>query len=331
MLDTHCGNHMPGQDLQREEETFFDTYFPSGVKQQESYKTDIDDRSSKQQRRELEQSKGGHGVDNGGKGRGDSLRSAPRKDRRERDRGRASRDSRVRDDRDTDQREIEEMRASISSLQRLVLRHEDSISLIQADYSFVAFLKTSTASSVVPALYTAQRAWRELRDKDPTKLTKPMRCCLLSCLFRELLARMRNLGDDAENQGKLKQLGWLSTDLGAWHFIQWSQDQKRLIADAAMNPIAVEEAISLVSEIHDMVSEPGLVVRFHPTRPLATNMSGESVTCCLQVSVREPKAAVLYDKLSVLAGLACTQLIGMGLRKDRAGRSALAQNIAKSM
>ena len=229
------------------------------------------------------------------------------------------------------QDEITDLRNSIASMQRLLLRREDSVSMIQADYSFVAFLRVPGGSSVVPALYAAQRAWRDLRDSDSTKLDKPMRCCLLACLFKELAARVRGLTNEHENKSSLAKLGWLTEDHSSWAFLQWSPVEKRMVVAKDKEPVAVDSATALVEKIREMVSEPGLVVRFHPTRPLAETMTGESLTCCLQVSVREPRAMLLYDDLSTLSGLACAQLIGVGLRRDRAGRSALAQAISKTM
>ena len=322
---------MTGQeDTQPEEETFFDKYFPYGTTAPPAgtYKMDIDDRPTKQLRNGEDQRKGGHGRERG-KGR------APRQDR-EGERSRRQPDSGHRrsptgSERRSDDREIAELQSSLHSLQRLVLRHEDSLGLIQAEYSFVAFLRISSASSVVPNLYEAQRAWRDLRESDPAKLSKPMRCSLLTCLFKELHTRMINLESEPENRARLQKLGWLGSDASSWPYLAWASETKQLAADAARGHMKLTEALSLVKEVQDLVSVPGLVVRFHPTRPLTPNMAGETLTCCLQVSIREEKAKLLYEHLSNLSGLACTQLVGMGLRKDRASRSALAQAISRSM
>ena len=142
---------------------------------------------------------------------------------------------------------------------------------------------------------------------------------------------MRSLETEAENKARLAKLGWLSEGHDEWSFLQWSAEKKQLVKNDSLAPVKVSDAVTLLDKIRELVEEPGLVVRFHPTRPLTGQMTGESLTCCLQVSIREPRAATLYDSLASVSGLACTQLIGMGLRKDRMGRSALAQAIAKSM
>ena len=316
-------------DAQREEEAFFDQYFPAGTSQKSTgYKMDIDDRLTKQQRLEQDTHKGG-GYRDKGKGRagqgpgqreGGGGRGRERQDRR----------SRLRSNKDDDD-SASDLRSAITSLQRLVLRHEDSISMIQSEYSFVTFLRIGSASSVVPALYDAQRAWRQLRDSDPGKVTKPMRCTLLACLLKELSARLKNLTNEAENKASLHKLGWLNEDYSAWAYLQWSVEKRKLVADDSKTSLTVSEAECLVDKLRELVAEPGLVVRFHPTRPISDQMTGESLTCCLQVSIREPRAAILHERLSTLSGSACAQLIGMGLRKDRMGRSALAQAIAKTM
>ena len=319
-------------DAQKEEEAFFDRYFPSGTTPQGgAYKVDIDDRPTKQQRFEDEGHKGSQSRGDRGKGRSDRGGGSQPRDPPGRGRARARRDGRSTSQWNEEETDAAGLREAITGLQRLVLRHEDSLSMIQSEYSFVAFLRVNAPSSIVGALYEAQRAWRHLRDTSPAQLTKPMRCSLLARLFMELAKRMRNLDTEEENRKRLEGLGWLSPDHSAWRALQWSVEKKMLIHDESRQPVSRTDAIALVDKVREMVAEPGLVMRFHPTRPLTNQMSGESLTCCLQLSIREPRAAVLHDDLDQLAGLACTQLIGMGLRRDRMGRSALAQSIAKSM
>ena len=146
-------------DAQTEEEAFFDRYFPSGTSlksEDNQYKMDIDDRATKQQRREADGQKGHPARDSRGKGRSDRPDPVKARGEPSRDRGRRG-GSRRRLDKDQEH-ENSDLHDAITSLQRLVLRHEDSISMVQAEYSFVAFLRLNTASSVVPALFDAQKA-----------------------------------------------------------------------------------------------------------------------------------------------------------------------------
>ena len=91
------------------------------------------------------------------------------------------------------------------------------------------------------------------------------------------------------------------------------------------------DAIQLLEALRTLTSEAGLVQRFHPTRPLVNEMAGENLTFVLQVALRAPRTEELHSALEKLSGLSVTQLIGVNIRKDRMGRSTLAQAVSKSL
>ena len=86
---------------------------------------------------------------------------------------------------------------AIHALQKLILRHEDSISALKMDHSFVVFFRVQSPSSIVPQLSRAQQEWRRIKAAEPSKLNHPMRSTLLLCIFRELALRLSNIKDEA--------------------------------------------------------------------------------------------------------------------------------------
>ena len=320
-------------DVQKEEEAFFDKYFPYGGNAQAdsaapATKLEDDDRVTKWRKRE--------DLGHKGEGRRDSRGKGGRYPKRDREPSQSRWGSRRGEDwrpsrHSSDEAELEEIRSCLAQLQRLTLRHEDAISIVASEHSYVLFLRANSACSVVPAMYNAQRAWRDLKQRSPNELSKPMRCSLLACLFKEMVARLANIEAHHESFAILCEKKWVDKSAGAWCYLMWDAERKCLLPDDQRKPMKFDDVTSLVESITTMVASPGLVVRFHPTRPITESMKGDSLTCVLQVSMRDSQAALLHEKLMQLAGLAATQLVGMNLRRDRAGRSVLAQSVAKAI
>ena len=116
--------------------------------------------------------------------------------------------------------EIREIQKVIGMMQRLVLRHEDSINLLKLEYSFVAHMRLNVPSSVAAMLYVAADGWRKLKASDPAKLDRPMRTSLFVCFFAELKERLKGLESRPEDVEKMAQMGWLvSGTPRTWQFL----------------------------------------------------------------------------------------------------------------
>ena len=73
------------------------------------------------------------------------------------------------------------------------------------------------------------------------------------------------------------------------------------------------------------------LARFHPTRPLAEDMQGESIAFLVQVGNMGEPAMTLRRSLKALCYNAALQLVATQLEEDRMVRSTLATNIASSI
>ncbi|CAE7938670.1 Pol, partial [Symbiodinium necroappetens] len=71
--------------------------------------------------------------------------------------------------------EIRQLKESMFQLQRLALRHEDYLGGFRPETSYAIFMRMGVHASVVPAIFRAQQAWRELKEAEPEKVDKPMR------------------------------------------------------------------------------------------------------------------------------------------------------------
>ena len=100
-------------------------------------------------------------------------------------------------------------------------RLEDSIKLLKLEFCFVAHMKIGMPASVVAMLYVAADGWRKLKEREPSKLDRPMRTSLFVCFFAELKARLTGLEERPEDVEKMAHLGWLSPGPPmSWQFLK---------------------------------------------------------------------------------------------------------------
>ena len=229
-------------------------------------------------------------------------------------------------------RDLRALNEVMEMMQRLFLRHEDAINLLRLEYSFVAHMRLNVPSSVVPMLYVAADGWRKLKANEPEKLDRPMRTSLFVCYFAELRARLEALPTKPTDIEKLVTLGWLSTGPPmVWPFLKWDSVNQRTIVDTSKEPLsqsAVIEHIDIL--LRDVVSGTSLA-RFHPTRPMAEEMRGDSVVFLIQVSTEGEPAANMRASLKALCHNAALQLVATQLKADRANRSTLANSLAATI
>ena len=118
----------------------------------------------------------------------------------------------------------------VSMMQRLVLRHEDSINLLKLEYSFVAHMKIGMPASVVAMLYVAADGWRKLKANEPEKLDRPMRTSLFVCFFAEFKARLTGFEEKPDDVAKMAQLGWLTPGPPlTGQFLKWDPVAQRSV------------------------------------------------------------------------------------------------------
>ena len=94
--------------------------------------------------------------------------------------------------------------------------------------------------------------------------------------------------------------------------------------------LKTDELLAIFDDILRAAPKQHAVARFHPTRPLAQEMSGETITFLMQFGTHNDHAEKLCACMDKLTGLSVTQLIGLGVKPDRLRRSTLANQIASS-
>eukprot|EP00439_Symbiodinium_sp_Y106_P025105 s9347_g3.t1 len=115
-------------------------------------------------------------------------------------------------------------------------------------------------------------------------------------------------------------------------FILWMRTGLPLgIPEGLFKGIAMEEALELVSGVVRLSEDVTILTKFVPTRPLAAELRGPSLTFLASVANRTNPSDQLFASLTSLCGNACCQVIGMSLKPERLTRSTLAQQLLKHL
>ena len=224
---------------------------------------------------------------------------------------------------------IRELQYAMELVQRLLLRHEDAALLARIESSFVMHMRLNVPASVVPMLFAAAGAWRKIKQEEPQKLDRPMRCSLLLCLFEELKTRMEKTVSDADQLSKLVELGWVSVGPPVtWNFLRWDGAQKRQIVDTTRPPQSQAEVLMSLTSVQRLIPKQFVVGRFHPTRPMALEMKGDNLVFLLQTGQHGEAASEVRDHIRRLCYCSVWHLLACQLKEDRFARSVLANSIA---
>ncbi|CAE7859687.1 unnamed protein product, partial [Symbiodinium necroappetens] len=145
--------------------------------------------------------------------------------------------------------EVRDLQYAMGLVQRLALRLEDASVLTRIESSFVVNLKMNVPSSVVSMLFAAAAAWKKVKDEEPQRLDRPMRCALLVCFFAELRERMLSVVEQEDQMKEMESMGWVVRGPPVvWHFVKWDQATQRQIVDTTRPPLSQAELLELVAQ-----------------------------------------------------------------------------------
>ena len=166
-----------------------------------------------------------------------------------------------------------------------------------------------------------------LRHEDAINLLRIETSCVTSSFARASSTRVANLTTDEID--KLKALRWYDDSTTTWSCLRWNPEAKKLQRDEEKPGIKASETLTSLDHMLPVAPQQHTVARFHPTRPLPQELSGETVTFFMQFGTHnDDHAEKLGSCMDKLSGLAVTQRMGMRVKPDRLRRSTLAVQIA---
>ena len=212
---------------------------------------------------------------------------------------------------------------AIVLMSRMMIRQEDVLTILRQSTGWVWWLRVQ-APTIVPDLFQAAQVWKkEVTDPKSRMAGTSLRSALLWCILHRLSLALQS--DDTAQLELAMQNGWCTKDK-AWVYQVWSPAQQRLEIDETRKPLSTSAVLQLLSDMKSLISGD-TVSRFHATRPLAEQMSGQVLTMVMDISFRKASANELYRKLEDLQGLAALQLCGVQFRKEGFKRSPAAQRL----
>ena len=153
---------------------------------------------------------------------------------------------------------------------RLLIRQEDSISILQQDTQLIVFLKNRDPAkpatedwSIVQSLFLVGKHWREQKEKSPAQVTQPLRVVLLGSMIDAILNRVKQLETDPPLRELAEKKGLVVS--GTFPFLQWDPEKKEYQA-ASQQPLTFKEVLDSLNSLKLLVVHPQVVARFHALR-----------------------------------------------------------------
>ena len=220
--------------------------------------------------------------------------------------------------------------ALLKALLQLALRHEDRLQRLSQDTTHVwMFENVQGPQQVLSMMYNVTQTWKKLRDETPEKLTRNLRTTVILALFQELSLRLTRVREVPEAKAVAEKRGWLLND--QWLYLRWSHDQGALVKDTEVEPVPLATLETQVQRALVLLKNPGVLHKFQSTRPLAEELTGNTLCFLSELSLRGPEAHELWSLINSWYGLAALNMIGLRIRPARALRSKLADQLQQGL
>ena len=178
-----------------------------------------------------------------------------------------------------------DLKSVVKALGRLVLRQEDSLSVIQLDCQFVIFMKNhkpatpATTDALPDWTVTAQllsvgNHWKSQKERDPKSLTQPLRTVLFSSWLTAIRYRIDELSSKPATKETATAMGILDND--HFPYMQWNPEESRHVK-VEQAPLSIADALQTITQLQRLIIHPNTIGRFHPLRRLTPEMASEVI------------------------------------------------------
>ena len=145
----------------------------------------------------------------------------------------------------------------------------------------------------------------------PEALTLPLRSLLLDTLLAELMARLKHMASVPASMDRAQKEGLLN-EQHEWVMRKWNSKDGCWHPDTARASMSMEATTALLQQLRQGFQDPHRLLRFHVTRPLASDMGKEKAVMLLEVSLRGQQSDILHEGLQKLCSHPATGLIRHG-------------------
>ncbi|CAE7801270.1 Pol [Symbiodinium sp. CCMP2592] len=217
---------------------------------------------------------------------------------------------------------LQYLRSRVDLLTTLLLRHDNQLSILRLDSSYMVFIRTDMEGNLAKALYDTGVAWKETKEKSPEKLESPMRVVLCQALLTAVASRFEQLMNTEASKATAISLGWITADATKLNRMKWDYEAKKHVIDTEGTQIEIKKALGMVMELVILCKEPLVVNRFHATRPMTKEVESATLPMLLDFGMRTPSANKAWGLLRDLCG-PLTSTTGFDAGKVHLGQQVL--------
>ncbi|CAE7196993.1 unnamed protein product [Symbiodinium microadriaticum] len=218
----------------------------------------------------------------------------------------------------------------ISAMGRLCLRHEDAIAVQRANQGYVWWLRTAGPESIVPSLARVSAAWNRKKDEEGIQ-DHPLRIVMLSTLLEVMIERAQAAVEPSRLEASA-QAGLILNqgDEPFWPFLRWNQARRieEVVSSEEMRPLEHSRLMRKLNQIRDTIN-PENILRCHGYHSISENMTGDTWRLLLEIETVGEEAQNLHAWLRRMINCTAWKLIGGRFRRERLGRSPLANRLAE--
>lgn len=241
-------------------------------------------------------------------------------------RGREQEDESMEDELLLDMEQLDEatIRHILKALIKAATRHEQQLTILEADRSFVFFLETGS-HGLLGLLIQASQAWHQ--QYEAGSVTTSLRATLWGVLLLEWKTRLEKVENDAQALQTAEAAHWITRSPLQWTYMEWNAEQKKALPSSRDN-LPHQEAKRAINNLLKITAKDDIVHRFQSLRPLKPELQAEVVVMLLTLTMRQRGEDIQKD-LELLADNSVGRLVGLRLRRERISKTALARELEK--
>ncbi|CAE7336147.1 pksN [Symbiodinium pilosum] len=206
------------------------------------------------------------------------------------------------------------IRRTLRTLIGAAARHEQQLTSLEADRSYVLFLETGN-HGMINMLIQASQAWHQ--QYEAGTVTTTLRATLWGVLLLEWQARLTKIEQDTQALQTAETANWILRTPLQWVYTEWNAEQKKALPSSKDN-LSHEQTKQAVANLLRNTAKDAKCI----------GSKADVVVMLLTLTIHQ-HAAEVYRDLDLLANNCAGKVIGLRLRKERVNKTSLAKELEK--
>ncbi|CAE7859778.1 unnamed protein product, partial [Symbiodinium necroappetens] len=191
-------------------------------------------------------------------------------------------------------------------------------------------VRTAGPESIVPSLARVSAAWNRKKDEEGTQ-EHPLRIVMLSTLLEVMIERAQAAVEPTRLEASA-QAGLILNqgDEPFWPSLRWNPARRveEIVSSEEARPLEHSRLMRKLNQVRDTIN-PENILRCHGYHSISENMTGDTWRLLLEIETVGEEAQNLHAWLRRMINCTAWKLIGGRFRRERLGRSPLANRLAE--